>query len=293
MAIHRITTFLEHRKILAGSQQLPPHLLRAGFVPPSCTGCLVVSIDLKQAFDRVHRAKLMSYLEQMNISAELIGVFRSWHLHTRYFLKHGQTLFEILSTRGVRQGCTAAPVLWLVYIYNVLQGLASIADICWEDILTIFADDLIFAFPIDGVEDINKVLSYVRQVFELLELHGLIVNRDKTQFLFKLYGSKVCRHWRHHTYMEDGKRRLRLASNFHPFLCDSLSYLGVVLSWRNCGDVILQNRMNKARGVFSLLRPWWRTPMLSCSKKALLYKTLVLPSSLRSGIFWGQCQRRR
>ena len=211
MAIHRIVTFLEHRRVLAGSPQMPPHLLRAGHRPSPCSGCLVVSIDLKQAFDRVQRHKLMDYLEGMGVSDDLLGVFRSWHLDTRYFLAHGDAIHKILSSRGVRQGCTAAPVLWLVYLYNILQGLCEISSIDWLDVVTAFADDLIFTFPIDDVDDVPKVLSYARQVLDYLGSHGLEVNRDKTQFLFKLYGSKTCRIWRHFTYLDGGCRR---ASSF-------------------------------------------------------------------------------
>ena len=277
MAIQRVGTFLMHRKTLAGSPQLPPHLLRAGFVAPTCTGCLVVSIDLRQAFDRVNGLKLMEYMEGMQLSDDLLGVFRSWHINTRYFLDHGAKVFELLSSRGVRQGCTAAPVLWLIYLYNILLGLRELAPINWDDIVTAFADDLIFTFPIDDVEDISLVLSYARKLLDFLRGHGLEVNLDKTQFLFKLYGSKTCRHWQQHTYMDGGRRRLRLTSSFHPYLSDTLEYLGVVLSWRNCGDAVLQHRMNKAKGAFSLLTPWWRTALLSSRCKAKLYKTMVLP----------------
>ena len=70
---------------------------------------------------------------------------------------------------------------------------------------------------------------------------------------------------------------LRLSSEFHPYITDTLEYLGVKVSWNKCGDAVLQHRIRKAQGVFALLRPWWRTSALSSSLKARIYKTMVLP----------------
>ena len=277
MAIHRIVSFIEHRKTLAKNSQLPPHLLKAGVVPLSCSGFLVISLDLKQAFDRVLRPKLMTYLEKMEISEDLCGLLRSWHLDTYYYLAHGKDIYEILSTRGVRQGCTAAPVLWLVYLFNIMQGLWDLEDVDWYELVTAFADDLIFTFAIDTLEDITPILSRVRKLLAYLSGHGLEVNYDKTQVMFKLFGSLTSRHWRHHTYYKGGKRYLKLMDGYHPILTDSLEYLGVRLSWRNCGDSVLAHRMQKSCGVFALLRPWWRTPMMTTSLKTRIYRTMVLP----------------
>ena len=277
MAIYRIVTFLEHRKRLAGSPQPSPHLLHAGFIQKPCTGCLVISLDLRQAFDRVSRPRLMSYLQKMGVSLDLIGIMHSWHLDNRYLLEHGKTVYEILSSRGVRQGCTAAPTLWLIYLYNILIDLDQVAPLNWTEIVTAFADDLIFCFPIDQVDDVALVLSYARSLLSYLGGHGLLVNQDKTQVLFKLYGSRSSRLWREYTYLRHGQRRLRLSSDYEPVLVESLEYLGVKLAWSNCGDAVVKSRMHKACGAFALLRPWWRSSALSSACKAKIYKTMVLP----------------
>ena len=277
MAIHRVMSFLNERFHTAGSPQPPPFLLKAGYLQKPCSGCLVLSIDLRQAFDRVHRPQLIQYLRKMRIDDDLIGVFQSWHVDTKYFLEHAHSTYTIYTTRGVRQGCTAAPVLWLVFLYNVLEGLGEVEERNWYEIVTAFADDLIFCYPINCVEDIARVLASVRKLLEYLDRHGLVINLDKTQYLFKLYGSQAVRHWNTHTYRDGGKRRLRLTTSYHPFLTEKLEYLGAVLAWKNSGDVLLSNRINKAHGAYALLRPWWRTPALSQACKLKLYKTMVLP----------------
>ena len=53
----------------------------------------------------IDRTRLTQYLKDMSVVEGLIGAFYSWHLDTK--LGHGKTTYH---TRGVRQGCTAAPV---------------------------------------------------------------------------------------------------------------------------------------------------------------------------------------
>ena len=277
MAIHKVLSFLEERKRLAGSPQPTPWQLKAGFVQVPCTGCLVISLDLRQAFDRLDRCRLLQFLHDMRVPEDLIGIMQHWHVDTKYILQHGKSTYDIPSSRGVRQGCTAAPVLWLIYIHHILLGLQEVAPLDWTKIVTAFADDLIFCFEINCVEEVYKVLSYARHLLTFLAERGLDVNQDKTQYLFKLFGSKSSRVWRELTYMQHGKRHLRLTSSLHPCLTDTLEYLGVVLAWRKCGDEILKHRMMKARGAFALLRPWWRASAISTACKDKIYKTMVLP----------------
>ena len=138
MAIWRVTSFLNERFHSVGSSQPPPHLLKAGYIQKPCSGCFVLSIDLKQAFDRVHRPRLVEYLHKMQVDEDLIGVMHAWHVDTKYDLEHAHNSYSIPTSRGVRQGCTAAPILWLVFLYNILEGLGEVDNRDWYEIVTAF-----------------------------------------------------------------------------------------------------------------------------------------------------------
>ena len=225
MAIHRVQSFLDHRRKLAGYAIVPPLWARAGWTPPVCTGCLVVALDLPQAFDRVNRVTLIHSLRALSVPEDLVGLIWAWHQNPEYILRVGDLEEHLPTTRGVRQGCTIAPLLWLIFLHCILEDLyVKCPGVDWLSVLTAFADDLILCFAIDKAGDLKWALEKLQLFLQHLSDAGLIVNMTKTQMMLRLVGTQSAKVRAKHTLMKQGKRFLRLASKDTHELCDIMTY---------------------------------------------------------------------
>ena len=277
MAIFRVSSFLLDRREKAGYSITPAPWARAGWTSHNCFGCMVVSLDLSNAFDKVNRVKLVSALEHLGIPQELTGAIRSWYLHPDYILKIGDHLRTVHTSRGVRQGCTLAPLLWVVYLYSIIQDLCRAhPSVPWLDLLTAYADDLVLCFPIDDVPDVSQACSSIATFLEFLQKFGLEVNVDKTQVLLHLVGHGSRKLLRKVVRMQDGVRRLKVNEHLLLPLKDEIEYLGVKLSWKRCLDSIIMHRVRRGKRAFAMLHQWWRMP-LSLALKIRLFTVMVIP----------------
>ena len=267
----------------AGESRLPGHVQipiawhKAGWKAPLCSGCLVVSLDLSHAFDTVDRDLLFSRLHSLNLPLDLVHVLREWHRDSRYTLQFADATYEINTSRGVRQGCTIAPLLWLLHLHGIIEELRCLYPaIPWLDLLTAYADDLILCIPIDCEADVAKALDSVVLFFNFLQEKGLTLNLSKTQFLLKLIGKTSSNTFRKYTVRRGGQTCLRLGEEVVP-LTSKIDYLGVQLGWGKSADWTLDVRLRKGRWAFASLRTWWKRSSLHPRDQVRLYMTAVLP----------------
>ena len=279
MAINRVASFLTWRKALAGYVQLPASHIMQGRVPPRCSGCLVVSLDLKNAFDKVNRNMLFESLDSYyHLPQDLLGLLRSWHLNPEYLLEFGEQSFSIPTSRGVRQGCTIAPYLWLVYLHFIIEMLIRRhGDFRWLDHITIYADDLILCLPIDAVSDVRGVLDRLVLFLHHLRGFGLDINYQKTQTLFKIVGSHAPALMKKFTYKDGSQTLLKVSEELEMPLSSTLEYLGIKLCWGDSANATLRHRLLRARRAFAMLHRWWRKNALPVNTKVKIYNTMVLP----------------
>lgn len=92
----------------------PLHSRQQGRIPPALYGGLVLVLDISKAFDSVNRSRLMQHLATLDLPVELQTLIRAWHQDTAYHL--------IQITKGVRQGCRLAPILWACYVHCFRGG---------------------------------------------------------------------------------------------------------------------------------------------------------------------------
>ena len=277
-AILRVETFLSRRNALMPVAQPSVRRRRSGHVCKDVVGYLVVSLDLQQAFDRLNRQTLLQALHWFGVSAELIDIIREWHVSTSYVIRHGGQLLEIANTRGVRQGCTAAPTLWVIYIQYVFSELMQCyPDTPWLEYLTLYADDIILAHPIDGAAQVPLSLLCVRRLFEHLEQHSLLINYEKTQVLFRVCGAGSRSHLSRHTRKHNGRRCLAVKPGCLLEIQTSIVYLGVVLAPGRSSVLTMRYRIKQANKNWARLRCWWRCSSLSIRQRCQLYQCTILP----------------
>ena len=270
MAILKVQNFLDERYRKGGYAIAPAEWIKSGWQAPECTGCLLVSLDLSQAFDRVNRVELIRCLQALHLPSDIIGIIWAWHLNPEYHLSIGSRQAQIPTSRGVRQGCTIAPLLWVIFLYSIVERLCLLRpDVDWLKLLTEFADDLILCFSIDSVLDLGKALETLRFFLSFLADSGLVVNMAKTQFLLRVLGKSSKKILDKHTFRQNGRRYLRLSEHHTPELSDHILYLGIHLGWRRSADLALKHRIACGKRSFAALLPWWRSSITKSLKVRL------------------------
>ncbi|CAE7206409.1 unnamed protein product [Symbiodinium microadriaticum] len=150
------------------------HLRFAGHKPTPLFGALMVAVDLTQAFDRMPRHRLYQGLCRLGVPTDVAHLLMAWHSNIHYRVHHNQDSRSFRATRGIRQGCSIAPLLWLVFSHEVScaleekVGMDTIARV-----LTIFADDYLVADTFSSVVELEALLDIVQALFRTLETFGM------------------------------------------------------------------------------------------------------------------------
>ena len=94
-------------------------------------------------FDAVPRPVIAEALAKVQLSPQLQSLLLAWHIDTAYHLDVNQTARSVPVTRGVRQGCSSAPLLWTTVMVLLLDSLQHTVPLQWiQNNITIYADDI-------------------------------------------------------------------------------------------------------------------------------------------------------
>ncbi|CAE7522754.1 unnamed protein product [Symbiodinium sp. CCMP2592] len=169
--------------------------------PQNSAGGLQLSLDLSSAFD---------HMEWAHIVLE-------WYRDIKYVLTiQGQTV-DIPASRGLKQGCLIAPLIWSLVTGRFLYELALCTDPLWVTAdVTTYADDF-----------------HAGQLLDVLCAAGLTVNAQKSAVL-----------------------RLRTPKGllFEFPVAEVHTYLGVRISYKNPRLATLQYRVQLVQAEWSRLR---------------------------------------
>ena len=115
-AIARVTRHCNLIRTLVAMQRRT--FARQRTTKPEHTFCggLQLLLDLRQAFDTVNRPRLFRFLQQRGTPTDLLHIISSWHMDTHDNLIHNNTTTRIPVNVGLRQGCKAAPILWVLFM---------------------------------------------------------------------------------------------------------------------------------------------------------------------------------
>ena len=162
----------------------------------------MVLLDLKSAFNSVPHHKLWAVMEHYRIDKSLIDYFKKLYSQTTMHIKTKDfTTKDVPVGRGVLQGCTVSPLLFVMFFMLVINSAKATAGPGFEapidgsdtatlikHILKAFADDLTL---IDSsLEGVKKTWEGVQAG---LKLAGLTVNQDKCCHIVLSRGGKVRR----------------------------------------------------------------------------------------------------
>ncbi|CAE7939312.1 Pol, partial [Symbiodinium necroappetens] len=169
-----------------------------------CAG-LCLSLDLSSAFDSVSRDLLIQSLLDHQVPSDLINVIQQLHRGAKYIFRTSQARGQVTTTNGIKQGCRAAPTLWVSFTLSVLEHLARHRSLMWvQNILTLFADDFCGHWTITCLQDWTAAISDLTLLMETLETYQLRVNLQKTALLVNLKGKTAKKLLRQHTRQKAG-----------------------------------------------------------------------------------------
>ena len=220
-------------------------------------GSLMITLDLSQAFDRVPRELLHQGMCDLQLPPDLIAIVMSWHSHIQYTVHHAGESRSFAATRGIRQGCSASPLLWIIFSHAISRRLeCSIGARQLNRMLTIFADDYHAAGMFESLHELEQFLNCVVVLFKVLKSFGMAVSDTKSQAVLALRGAlsnsirkRFARKGPDGPFLRipllDGALCIPLVSQFR--------YLGVQLSYTSFENATLTYRLDKGKAAFGRL----------------------------------------
>ena len=246
-------------------------------------GGMMLSVDLRKAFDSISHTELYLSLLAASVPQDLASVLMQIHVQTSCAVLHGGTSEFSSMSRGLRQGCPVAPILfaaWSVRMLHLLRGeLPEGAD---GNSYTMFADDLHGCWEFRTAADFTSALREIKALIGVLEGLGMEINLQKSLVVLRLRGSAVARVTRHILVWRDDGQYLRLRSepkDLYIPVSSTMPYLGATLSYENFELQTFQTRAKAAQSRYQELRKVLRSNgALSLRHRLRLYKATAWPA---------------
>lgn len=257
----------------------------------------VAFIDLSKAFDSVDRELLWKILRKSGCTEHFTKLIQCLHDGMTVRIRIGSDLSEPFEvSRGVKQGCVLAPVLFNTYVQCITRLLALTLDkscqiqlnyrfdrnifdhkklkaktkTSQKELLELqYADDC--ALVADSLESLQLVLSHTSAFYQKL---GMSINVSKTEFLEYLPTTPLIP-----SELQIGGSQLKKV--------DTFKYLGSHISANGHIDDEINFRIQQANRAYGRLsKRVFHNRNITLSTKVLVYNAVVLSSLLYSSETW-------
>lgn len=230
------------------------------------TEAMVMGMDAEKAFDSVRWDFLYSVLEKFNFHDIIIRTIKALYTDPTARIKINGSLSNSISLRrGCRQGCSASPLLFAIFLEPLSQSIKQKAQIQGIEIkgtcqkLALFADDvLIFLSSPD-----TSLPALMSEFAKFGQMSGYKINVQKTQVLTFNYSPS-----------ESVKENYDIKWNLK-----SMKYLGVNLT-KDIGQLKSANYNPLISKIKEDITRWNLIPFMTLTTRVEGIKTNVLPRVL-------------
>ena len=229
-------------------------------------------VDFEKAFDSLDRETIWKLMQHYGIPQKLINIIQHLYEDSSCQIIHNGKLTSPLAVKtGVRQGCMLSPTIFLMAIDWIMKNttMTSKTGIQWT--FTKQLEDLDFADDICLLSHKHQhAQSKLTTLSEEAAKTGLKINVKKTEAM-----------------RLNNKLELPVQLQGENIKdTDRFTYLGSILSKDGGSDDDIKSRINKARHVFTTLRPIWNSKALSLPNKIRIFNTNVKSVLLYGSETW-------
>ena len=134
-----------------------------------------IFMDLSKAFDVMSHDVLQNKLEHYGFRGKFLSFLMSFLKNRKYFVcVNGYQSNTVVSNIGVPQGSTLGPLLFLLYINDIINCSTLLKFI-------LFADDTTLLLKYHNFDELNKILEIeANKVIDWFSANRLIINPSKT-----------------------------------------------------------------------------------------------------------------
>ena len=229
---------------------------------------ITIFMDLSKAFDTLNHDILIYKLKSYGLSEAALKLMQSYLTNRKQYVEINNTQSTKNDiTVGVPQGSILGPLLFIIYINDIIHSSTVFRFI-------IFADDTTLYTTLNTQEDINDILNdELVKINNWLKVNKLSLNVDKTKaMLFHMPQKRIL------------NLRLKIAGSNIEFI-DNFNFLGITinkhLNWTKHMN-ILSAKIAKTVGILNTLKH-----VLPINILKMIYNSLI-PCHLNYGILlWG------
>lgn len=229
--------------------------------------CVLITLDVKNAFNSAPWRKIVRAMEKKNIDPHLIQTIRTYFTDRRLHVGDTSTMQV---TCGVPQGSVLGPTLWNLFYDSVLR-----LEVPREEVLLVgYADDLAVLITTRTAEGVRELAnSTIRKVMRWMKKNKLQLATEKTESVI-LAGRRSLKE----LYFKMGTTEVKTK--------EAVRYLGVILGHNmRLGDHVKYMKV-KAQGIAKQLNMLMPNTSGPRSSKRKLFATVIHSVVLYAAPIW-------
>lgn len=231
----------------------------------------ILSIDLKQAFDRLKLEHISAILQHKGVPNYLINRILAACLTEKTCIQwFGRKTDSVNKTRGVKQGCPLSPIIFTIALNAVIETVVEVLgnyNIQGENMnppmILAYADDVIVIS-----ENALELERFLQEFIPTAESIGLELNISKSEVLVR------DPYDRQHQLQQGGSIRL---CNMDIKLVEKMKYLGVYLTNNINRPATVRERIKSAFRICHSIVPFFTKNKLSFNLIRTMYHAVITP----------------